>query len=264
MADYSEVQHGFEMLQRFFANATKKKEFCEALDDVSQNMAHEAIHLFDQWWADIRFGTYVTSISEHDEKEDLHGRLSMWRAFGGNAARVAIVLRIPWRSPATDALNIVFSPVAYSQEPEAHSVMAEVVKNVQAERDFLRSVERPVVLASVFNMLVTTVTCSKHEGFHEEREWRVIYAPRRFPSDLMESSLEVIGGIPQIVYKLPLDAKASDALEDLDAARVFDRLIIGPSEFSWPMYEAFTKALTAIGVEQADKRVFISAIPIRS
>lgn len=221
--------------------------------------------MFDQWWkADISSGAYVTSISEHDEREDLHGRLSMWRAFGGNAARVAIVLRIPWRSPATDALNIVFSPVAYSQEAEAHSVMAEVVKNMQAERDFLRSVERPVVLASVFNMLVTAVTCLKHEGFREEREWRVIYAPRRFPSDLMESSLEVVGGIPQIVYKLPLDARVSDALADLDVTRLFDRLIIGPSEFSWPMCEAYRKALTAIGVEQADKRVFISAIPIRS
>ena len=80
----------------------------------------------------------------------------------------------------------------------------------------------------------------------------------------MESSLEVVGGIPQIVYKLPLDAKVADAVTDLDVARVFDRLIVGPSEYSWPMYEAFTKALTAVGIENAEKRVFISAIPIRS
>ena len=70
-------------------------------------------------------------------------------------------------------------------------------------------------------MLVTAVTCWKHEGFQEEREWRVIYAPQRSPSSLMESSLEVIGGIPQIIYKLPLDAKASDALTDLDVARAY-------------------------------------------
>ena len=264
MADYREVQHGFEMLQRFFGDATRKKQLYDALNAVSQNLAEEAVGLFDQWWANIRFGTYITSISEHDEKEDLHGRLSMWRAFGGNTARVAIVMNIPWLSPGSAALNLMVSPVAYLQEEEAHAVMAEVVKNIEANRDFLRSVDRQFVVAAVFNMLVAAVTCLKHEGFHEEREWRIIYAPLRSPSPLIESSLEVVGGVPQIVYKLPLDAKVSDALSDLDAARLFDRLIIGPSQFSWAMYEAFTKALTGIGVEQAEKRVFISTIPIRS
>ena len=102
--------------------------------------------------------------------------------------------------------------------------------------------DRSVVLGSVFNMLVAGVTCLKHEGFHEEREWRVIYGPDRSPSPLMKSSLEVVGGIPQIIHKLPLDVKVSDVLADFNLARIFDRLIIGPSEFSWAIYEAFTKA----------------------
>lgn len=34
MADYREVQHGYEMLQRFFADNTRGKEFHEALDAV--------------------------------------------------------------------------------------------------------------------------------------------------------------------------------------------------------------------------------------
>jgi hypothetical protein len=113
-------------------------------------------------------------------------------------------------------------------------------------------------------MLVASVTCLKHEGFHEEREWRVIYSPDRAPSSLMKSFIEVVGGIPQIIYKLPVDAKVSDALTDLDLVRMFDRLIVGPSQFSWAMYEAFIKALKAAGVEQPETRVHISGIPIRS
>ena len=123
MADYREVQHGFEMLQRFFGDATRKKQLYDALNAVSGNTAEEAVGLFDQWWANIRFDTYIASISEHDDKEDLHGRLSMWRAFGANTARVAIVLRIPWLSPGSAALNLMFSPVAYLHEEEAHAVM---------------------------------------------------------------------------------------------------------------------------------------------
>lgn len=113
-------------------------------------------------------------------------------------------------------------------------------------------------------MLVAGVTCLKHEGFHEEREWRVIYSPERWPSTLMESSIEVVGGIPQIVYKLPLDSTKSSSLAELDLTRIFDRLIIGPSQFPSSMYEAFVKSLKAIGVENAETRVFISGIPIRS
>ena len=130
MSDYSEVQHGFYMLRRFFADETRKRQFCEALDAVSPNIAAEAIGLLNQWWSNIRFSTYITSISEHDDQEDLHGRLSMWRAFGGNSARVAIVFRLPWFSAASEALSLMFSPVAYLREEEAHGVINTVIENI--------------------------------------------------------------------------------------------------------------------------------------
>jgi hypothetical protein len=100
MSDYREVQHGYEMLRWFFSDNAKVGSFIEALDGCCSGVAQDAINLFDQWWNNIQFSTYIASISEHDDKEDLHGRLSMWRAFGGNAARVAIVFKVPWFSPA--------------------------------------------------------------------------------------------------------------------------------------------------------------------
>jgi hypothetical protein len=106
--------------------------------------------------------------------------------------------------------------------------------------------------------------CLKHEGFHEEREWRVIYSPKRFPSSLIEASTKVIAGVPQLLYELPLDRAVSPVLDDLDMSKMFDRLIIGPSPYPWVMYEAFTDALKKAGVEEAEKRVFMSCIPIRS
>jgi hypothetical protein len=79
----------------------------------------------------------------------------------------------------------------------------------------------------------------------------------------MESSTEIIVGIPQIVYKIPLDTKVSATLGDLDLSRLFDRLIIGPSPYPWPMYEAFVAALGKAGVANPEDRVFTSNIPIR-
>jgi hypothetical protein len=213
MADFSEVQHGLVILNKFLQDESRKVQFYGALDAVSPNVAAEAVTLFNQWWNNIRFSTYITSISEHDDKEDTHGRLSMWRAFGvQTSARVALIFRVPWFTGAQDALNVLFSPVAYLTEKEAHSVVAEVTRNITANVGFLRSLDRQIVLNAVFNMLVGGVTCLKHESFLEEREWRAIYTPQMRPSPLMESSVEVVGGTPQIVYKLPLDGRKSEAL----------------------------------------------------
>lgn len=264
MSDYREVQHGFQILNDFFTDEAKKKALVDAIDACVPGAALEAIALFDQWWNDIALNTYISSISEHDNKEDLHGRLSMWRAFGGNIARVAIVFRIPYYSEASTALSIMFSPVAYLTKKQAHDVVFEVIKNVGDEYEFLCSVERSLVVGTILAMLVAGVICLKHEGFHEEREWRAIYSPRRWPSPLMESSTEVISGVPQTVFKLPLDVTVSDGLRELDLFNMFDRLIIGPSPYPWVMYEAFTAALQKAGVAEAEKRVFTSGIPIRT
>jgi hypothetical protein len=123
MTDYREVQHGFEILRKFFSDKPKTDAFVAALDACVPGVAMEAITLFNQWWENIQFNTYVASISEHDPKEDLHGRLSMWRAFGGSTARVALVVKLPWFSGGAEASNVIFSPVAYLTEDEAHAVI---------------------------------------------------------------------------------------------------------------------------------------------
>jgi hypothetical protein len=112
--------------------------------------------------------------------------------------------------------------------------------------------------------LLSGVVCLKHQGFHEEREWRAIYAPNRWPSRLVESSTEVVSGVPQLVYKVPLDASVSNQIADLDFTQIFDHLIIGPTPYPWPIYSAFVGELTKIGVSNAAERVLVSGIPIRA
>jgi hypothetical protein len=191
----------------------------------------------------------------------------MWRAFGGqNTSRVALIFSLPkfTAAAAVEALKLLFSLVAYLPEDQVHRVIEEVISNVHAGCDFLRSVDRAAVLGTVFNMFIAGVTCLKHEGFHEEREWRAIYSPKRAPSPLMDSSIEVVGGVPQPIYKIPLDATVNPALATLDFAGIFDRVIIGPSPYPWPIFEAFVATLTNSGVSDAANRVFVSSIPIRS
>jgi hypothetical protein len=141
--------------------------------------------------------------------------------------------------------------------------MDRVIANIRANCDYLRSVDRSFIVRTVLIMLLAGVVSLKHEGFQEEREWRTVYAPNRWPSSLMESGTEVVSGVPQIVFKIPMDVTKSEKLADLDFSRIFDRLILGPSPYPWPMYQAFVDALKKAGVENAQDRVFVSGIPIR-
>ena len=113
-------------------------------------------------------------------------------------------------------------------------------------------------------MLVLGVICLKHEGFYEEKEWRVICVPKMWPSEQMKSSTEIIGGVPQLVYKFPLDATTSEAINQLSLSRIFERLIIGPSQYPLAMREAFINSLAQLGVENANQRVWVSEIPVRT
>jgi hypothetical protein len=264
MADYREVQHGFDLMNKYFADKEKITVFSDALDQNFPEVTNEAINYFNQWWNDTRFNTYISFISEHDRTEDSHGRLSMWRAFGGNTARVAIVFKLPRISNGSRALNLMFSPVAYMNEPEVEEEIKNVISNIKRESAYLGSLDRWTIIHYVFLMLIAAVTCLKHEGFREEREWRVLYSPGRTPSSLMEKATVAIGGVPQVIYKIPLDAGVSSILADLDLTTLLDRIIIGPTPYPLVMYGAIVERLKEIGVQDADKRVFISGIPIRA
>jgi hypothetical protein len=264
MSDYSEVVHGFELLKKYF-DPVRTKEFAAALDVCAPGAAMQAIDNFNGWWKNnLNLNIYVASVSEHEPNEDTHGRLSMWRAFGAAATRVALVIRVPNYSVGAQALTLIFSPVAYLTEQEAHQQVRDVLENVARERDFLQTLGHEMIMNYLFLMLFAGVTCLKHEGFREEREWRAIYNAQIFGSPLMERSLEIIAGVPQHIHKIPLDEAVSAQLADLDLVRMLDRVIIGPSPYPWVLYHAFVEALSAAGVKEAGERVLISGIPIRA
>jgi hypothetical protein len=188
----------------------------------------------------------------------------MWRAFGGMSARVGLVLNVPYLSPGGRAMKLNFAPVAYFKEAETERLVPDVISKVRANIPYLKTVGYQETVGWIFAMLLMGVTCLKHEGFREEREWRLVYCPHLNHSPLIEAANVTVGGVPQMVYKLPLDGSVNPILADLDLSKLFDRLIIGPSPYPAVMFDAFMDALTKAGVADAGKKIFTSNIPIRS
>lgn len=66
MSDYREVQHGFNILQKYFLDKDRTARFSATLDACAPGVAQEAIQVFNQWWlhpqVSTRLNTYITSI----------------------------------------------------------------------------------------------------------------------------------------------------------------------------------------------------------
>jgi hypothetical protein len=261
MTDYSEVQHGFHTLNR----QPNLRPLIEAIDQAVAGVGTEAVQIFNHWWADTQFQTYLMSLSEHYLTEDRHGRLSMWRAFGQSGpARVALVLRLPLHPTSALSLSILFSPVAYFADETLNNELAATADNVRQNAAFLQTANRVHLVATVFHMLLLAVLCLKHEGFREEREWRAVYSPNRMASEHITPSIETVAGIPQTVYRIPLTGPPPDDLAELTIAALLDRAIIGPTQYPMAIWEALHRALVEAGVPNPETRIVVSGIPIRT
>jgi hypothetical protein len=258
------VQHGHETISAYLNAPGKRAAFLAAVDACAPGVAASALALFDQWWRDIQFQTYVTSVSEHYSSEDIHGRLSMWRAFGRSTAKVAIVIKRPQNQNTASSLNLLFSPVAYFTATELDAHFHNVLDLIGRNAVFLKTTDQNFLRSAIFYMFVLGVICLKHEGFLEEREWRIIYSPKRMPSTLMKASVEAIDGVPQTVFSIPFEGPPPADLSEMNLSNLLERVIIGPSPYPWVMYDAFTTALAEAGVPDPGARVFVSGIPIRS
>lgn len=264
MSDYREALHGHDLLNKYFADEAARHSFFSAVNDCVPGAAEEAFQRFSYWAPREFHDTYIASVSEHHKgDEDLYGRLSMWRAFG-TGARVAIVFQVPMFTEVGSHLSFNFSPVAYLDQHGLRNELGLIIENIRRNQKLLRGLSREELAHIIFANLISCVFCTKHPGFKEEREWRVIHSPTRWKSDLVRPITKTFAGTPQSIYVLPLNANVDSKLSDIDFAKMFERLIIGPTQYGSAMYQTFVKALSAIGVEDAAEKVVISEIPIRT
>ena len=266
MNDFMEVEHGFDYLLNFFQMEDNKnrKLFYDVIDDLFPGAAEQAIKLFDQWLPTVRYSTYLACFSEHDDDEDVFGRLSMWRAYGRSSVGVAIVLNNAPFFLDAEGPNIFASPVSYLSEEKFHASLHTIINSMSLEKEFLKTIPREKIVGIIFSMLLFASVCSKHPGFREEREWRVIAVPKIFPSKVLESGVETISGVPQPVYKVPLRDNPQEGLVGVEIPVFLDRIIIGPSSYPLPVFDAFVATLEVAGVAEANSKVVISDIPLRT
>lgn len=267
MNDYSEVQHGFNLLRASLQTPGHGDALGAALEQCHAGVWKRALQEFDQWWADMRGNTFIACLSEHDEHEDRYGRLSMWRAYGGDQnARVGLVIRVPLHTGANIPLGVAFTPVAYLSPQGVQQQLRDVISGVQANQEYLSGLSQDLIYGMVFSMLRMAIVSLKHPGFSEEREWRVCFWPsmKRPAPWLLSEETKSIWGVPQKIYKIPLHDAEHGGIDGIEIPSLIDRVIIGPSQYPIPLVSTFVDALSRVGVPQAKTKVILSDIPLRT
>jgi hypothetical protein len=265
MNDFQEIDHGQKCVKGAWHDEIVGVRMKAALYRIDQGIWQRVCELYDETDFYQRTSSYLISVSEHGGSsvdEDKYGRLSMWRAYGGSP-NVALVLDSkPFRSESS-ALDAFSSPVLYADEASFKTEFMRVVENVEQNLEFLSELNAESVASSLFNALLFASLSTKHPGFSEEREWRVVHSPRLHPNDRMKFDLETVEGVPQKVYKLPLVNVPEEGLANIEVSELLSEVIIGPTEYPLPVYEAYASALESAGVLDVEKKIRISGIPLR-
>jgi len=187
----------------------------------------------------------------------------MWRAYG-NVSGVAVVLNPTVFLTPSVALKAYTSPVAYFTREQFKVEFDQVTDAIERSTDFLRGREKKDTLTWLFDMFRFALLCTKHPGFHEEREWRIIYSPKYEQSNRLKRCIVTIRGTPQPIYKIPLEDVPDEGLLNASVPGIVNRVIIGPTRYPLDIRETFIELLEQAGLDDAASRVCISLIPLRT
>lgn len=268
MEDYSEIRYGRGLVEDHFLGASAAPLW-DALDSVHAGVSSEAKSLFRGWADSTEYETFIVCLTEHDTAEDHDGRLSMWkyrRGYGGAGYDVAVVVYPTSFLCPTNAIMSWSFPVIYGEEVVALA-SKEITRRVRETAAALALLSRDEIRGHAFRMLVEVTVSTKHSGFREEREWRIVHMPKLWPSDRITRKRVRLSGEDEVVYELPLKNHESEGLVGVSIPEFLDRVIIGPMDA-----DRATKARLAIcdvlgkqvKLADAQSKVFTSGIPIRS
>ena len=263
MNDYREIRHGLDCVIAAW-DGKNPTNFKAAIEELFPGTIKHIQDTFDDWVPNMEWDTYISSFSEHKDVEDTLGRLSMWRAYGTLEPVAVVMNNDAFFNEDDDFEGVYATPVDYCGADQIKERFDEIAKNIKENAEEISKIDQQIIINIIFQMLKFIMVCTKHIGFEEEKEWRVIHCPRLEPNDHVINEVEIVNGTPQTIYKIPLVDKAQPGVVGVEIPSLIDRIIIGPTRYPMPLYKAFVSLLEECGVPDSHSKVFVSEIPLRT
>lgn len=262
MNDFLEIEHGHRCIDALWAGSVGER-LRRLIEEINPGGAARLWSLLTGVSRNRYAGTYITSLTEHghNASESTLGRLSMWRAYGGDTNACLVIDPVVIRDEKRgDGLFI--NPVLYKSPDEFIVHFDDILSRFAKIKHIFKNIDIVEKFYSIFTHLSVLL---KHPGFHEEREWRVYTGEYLSPNRQipLKTQMVSIDGVPQKIAKIKLEDLKDEQVQELSCDRIIERVIIGPSPYGIVLKEAIEAAMVTAGVGNPGDRVINSYIPLR-
>lgn len=266
MNDFEEVQFGiFTANQIVFERKEEIANACKT-PERAQRFEHGWVTSFNKFSTEHAFDTYIFCLSDH-KKDDYDGKLSMWRGYGANGNGAAIVID----TAKLDKLSgspLIFAQVQYETTEARRTWLSQKVQQCEQLLAAANISDEDVDVAAyaLFERIKLYALFTKHHGFKEEEEWRIVYMPSLDAANRLKAMFHYFIGArgvePKLKFKIePMPGITSD---DLSLEKITDRIILGPTASSPLAKASVLRMLEIVGRPELKDRVHASGIPFRA
>jgi Protein of unknown function (DUF2971) len=209
--------------------------------------------------------TYVFCLSEHDP-ENRDGMLSMWRGYGGNGRGAALVFDMSKLEPIEDS-PLVIMQVRYDS-PEARfewfADTASMFARILTE-NYISDEKLYVASHAIFQRLKLYALFTKHSGFKEEKEWRVVHMSDRDSDGRLKAMQSYLNGPRGVEPKLKFRLEPMEGVTGADFSldKILASILLGPSTSHLLAFRSVQRMLDLIGKPELKQRLIASTIPLR-
>lgn len=210
---------------------------------------------------------YAFCLSKYDPDDYEDGRLSLWRGYGGNGKGVAIVFDLA-KIDFVAGSPFVISRVHYNSTTDSEEWLNQRMQDVAEfiQHKDINDDKLDMIASILFERIKLAALFTKHHGFREEKEWRIVYLKERdHENKYMPTFGHIItnrGVEPKLKYKVkPIAGLTAD---DLSLAKVVNQIILGPMTADFLARESVLRLLDNLGQPELKDKVTCSSIPYRN
>ena len=209
---------------------------------------------------------YVACFCMHDAR-DKDGILSMWRGYGANGGGVAIIIDTS-KLGTIDNSPFVLHSITYLSKAKRYQWIDQTIKKVADLIEKYKPSDDELWKAGAhfFERLKLFALFTKHEGFSEEKEWRLAYLGDRDGDRKFHDKLSYLVTEKGVVPKLKLKIAPNEGFDDpeLSMSRITHSILLGPALTAPLTKLAVERLLVAADKTDLSKKVSVSSIPFRA
>jgi len=191
----------------------------------------------------------------------------MWRGYGANGHGAAIVFDTDNISESADS-PLILAKVQYAS---THERLDWIDQKLDVFSDLLKAADVPqdkfyIPVHSLLDRFKMFALFSKHDGFKEEQEWRMVYLKDQDTNNKLANMLSYAVGEKGIEPKLKLKIGYIEGIieEGNSIPHIVNKIILGPSISNTLTLMTIKRMLEKVGKSELIDRVVMSSTPFRA